>query len=127
MPKKKNRKYANHRADDKRCPCRDEYLELRQKLSNNNKQLKQTNRRPTFSFSENDFPNTLNNKGTIFTKPWYIENSQDDGKYKHHKTDDDNDISNERLLDIYFEAINALQRCKNNTIRVLGMMLKNAI
>ena len=38
----------------------------------------------------------------------------------------DDDISNERIIEIYFEALDALQKCKNkfDKMRVLAMMLK---
>lgn len=43
--------------------------------------------------------------------------------------DNNEDLSNEKILEIYFEALDALQKCKNkyDKMRVLGMMLKYVI
>lgn len=43
--------------------------------------------------------------------------------------DNDNDISSDSLLDIFFEAVDALQKCQNkyDKLRVLGMMLQHVI
>lgn len=43
--------------------------------------------------------------------------------------DDTDDLSNDKLLDIYFEAVDALQKCRNkyDKLRVLGMMLRHAL
>lgn len=130
-----NKKNINHRADDKRCPSREEYLEMRQRLSNNNRQINANrNKRPTYSFSEKDFPSNFNANDSNVIKSWPRLNNPNPGRIErspsreYHPTDD-NDISNEKLLEIYFEALDALQKCRNkfDKMRVLGMMLKNVI
>lgn len=134
---KKNLKNVNHRADDPRCPSRREYLEIREKIASRRKEPKTiTNRRPTFSFSEDDFPSTtknnVSNTNTFWPSSGINENRRQNhphSKSNNNNYSDDNDISNEKIMEIYFEALDALQKCKNkfDKMRVLGMMLKYVI
>lgn len=124
---KRNLKNVNHRADDPKCPCRMEYLQLRQKFSSPKKQQnRQTN---TFSMSFDDFPQCGAQEATAHIPSWPRIDSS--GRSNHHDVSHNNDdnLSNEKIMQIYFEALDALQRCKNkfDKMRVLGMMLRHVI
>lgn len=124
---KNKRKNVNHRADDSRCPFRREYLEIRQRITSKRPQMRyQRERLPDDDFSE--YETTITNKGiptpgTNFNKVTYAN------MVKSRQQGEDNDISNEKILEIYFEALDALQKCQNkyDKMRVLGMMLKHVI
>lgn len=132
---KQNLKNINHRADDPKCPSRRQYLEIREKVTRNKSHFKTTNTRRTFSFSEEDFPQITRNKEPILNNNWpnigNVEGGKTQGRIniENNQCNDDNDISNEQILQIYFDAIDALQKCKNkfDKMRVLGMMLKHVL
>ena len=46
-----------------------------------------------------------------------------------HKSTDDDGLSNEKLLEIFFNAIDELEKCRSkyDKLRVLGNMLKHVI
>lgn len=134
----KNRKNVNHRADDPHCPFRKEYLEIRHKVTYKHRPLRSRNRTilldksPETDYSENELF-AISRKG--IKTPTY------DSKIQESKTsyasmaksgilaEDNENISNDKIMDIYFEALDALQKCKNkyDKMRVLGMMLKHVI
>lgn len=66
---------------------------------------------------------------------WPSVSNKETGKFQHrvsmenNQSNTENDISNEQILQIYFDAIDALQKCKNkfDKMRVLGMMLKQVL
>lgn len=132
----KKLKNINHRADDPRCPSRREYLEIREKLSRNRRQI-QPNTRLDFSVSPDDFPSTLNRNEIIPNVIWPRNNTGNTNRTNtsqrapeaHTNSNSDNDLSNEKILEIYFEALDALQKCKNkyDKMRVLGKMLSYVI
>lgn len=129
---KRNLKNFNHRADDPKCPSRKEYLHIRHKVTQ-----KQPPSRVSKKFSnvfitsdddssihalEDPLPTTFGSKGND-RKISYAEMAKSNDKCN------EDDISNEKILEIYFEALDALQKCKNkyDKMRVLGMMLKHVI
>lgn len=126
----KNRKNVNHRADDLRCPYRKEYLEIRQKVTSKHKppNLRRYSLPETdFSEDEPDMPTTSNNISRNYFNTKKI--SYATMAKSRPQTEDNDDLSNEKILEIYFEALDALQKCKNkyDKMRVLGMMLKYVI
>lgn len=132
---KKNMKSVNHRADDPKCPSRREYLEIREKITRNSKSIKVRNVSRSFSYSEDDFPHIINNREPMGNNVWPSVSNKETGKFQHrvsmenNQSNTENDISNEQILQIYFDAIDALQKCKNkfDKMRVLGMMLKHVL
>lgn len=127
----KNLKNINHRADDLRCPSRREYLEIRERVSSNRKKSKVSFSRPGFVASVEDFPsmNSQYNKEPAKNISWPSMTNRQKDKDLRLLNHEDDDISNEKILEIYFEALDALQKCKNkyDKMRVLGMMLKHVI
>lgn len=132
---KKNLKDVNHRADDARCPCRQEYLDIRQRLTSRLKR-NQIHRNPSnntdFVYSKTD---TTFDHVPQTSKP-YVHPTQhrlfSDVVRSNNNTErerESDDISNDRLLQIFFDAVDALEKCKNkfDKLRVLGMMLRHAI
>ena len=128
---KKNLRNVNHRADDPKCPSRQEYLDIRHRLTS---KTRTTKMRPNVSFfdaNEHDFPqlprrDSLGNTRNPHTHGKLFSEVAKDKCYDNNNNDD---ISNEKLMEIFFDAVDALQRCQNkyDKLRVLGMMLKHAI
>lgn len=121
---RKKFKNINHKADDINCPSRKEYLEIKQKLALRNKQKNNNSHEPrvsNYNHSTHDIPSTSTRCSGISYAD--IVNNQ-------NKTKDNNEeLSNERLVELYFEAIEALHKCKTKIekLRVLGELLKHAI
>lgn len=162
---KKKLSNVNHKADDPKCPCRQEYLDIRGRVTSaNTSRLKINKHVSMYDLSPADFPSALhnNNTGTSRSYVRLADNLTSGTSIPHaksagHTTADfqssyarpnvnhrvsyaniidnnsqvecNDDISNEKLLDIYFEAIDALQKCRNkyDKLRVLGMMLRHAL
>lgn len=127
----KNLRNVNHRADDPRCPCRQDYLEIRKRITTKNRNYHGKINFAGYESDDDDFPQLSNKEHVNKT---YDHRSHTQKLYSDiAKSNNDNnrndDISNERLLEIFFDAIDALQRCQNkfDKLRVLGMILKNAI
>lgn len=130
---KRNMKNVNHRADDPQCPARKEYLEIRQKVTTKRRPtiIKQRNIVLPFSSSED-----LHEIGPELNPVLNENPGKDTGRLSYakiastnHKNVESDNLSNERLLDIFFEAINALEKCKTkyDKLRVLGNMLRHVI
>lgn len=125
---KKNHRNVNHRADDPKCPCRREYIEIRQRLTSKSR-TSDKRRNSNFLMEDCDFPQLSRqehpgNEHNLFQgKKLFSDVSK--GKVR----DNNDDISNEKLLEIFFDAVDALEKCqtKFDKLRVLGMMLKHAI
>lgn len=129
-----NMKNVKHRADDPKCPSRQQYLEVRRKVTQKRaptRQLRNVRNVPVYSEDES----LLEAAGGAPVKsflPSYKRN-QNTSYAKMTKSvpqnEDNDDLSNEKILEIYFEALDALQKCKNkyDKMRVLGMMLKYVI
>lgn len=163
---KKKFSNVNHKADDPKCPCRQEYLDIRGRVtSTKTSRQKHTKHVSGYQFSPADFPYTLHQNNTSGTSRSYVRPADNltagtstlhhksaghttaDFQWSYAKPNDNHrvsyaniinnnsqdecndDISNEKLLDIYFEAIDALQKCRNkyDKLRVLGMMLRHAL
>lgn len=132
-----NKKFSNvnHRADDIQCPCRKEYLSIRDRLTSrlghNTQRRKHT---ADFHYNADDHPQLPTRKHVSSSPITYDAFNQNKRRYSEMakiscNVDTSDDISNERLLDIFFEAVDALQKCQNkyDKLRVLGIMLRNAI
>lgn len=131
---KKNLKNVNHRADDIRCPCRKEYLEIRHKVTSKRKSshtLQCADLETDFSEDELNMPTTSNEIPSKFSPQFSNSKRMSYSTMAKSRPPNDNneDLSNEKILEIYFEALDALQKCKNkyDKMRVLGMMLKYVI
>lgn len=75
-------------------------------------------------------PSTSNNFPRTFTQTHSFKKTPYSSVVKSGPQPGENDdISNEKILEIYFEALDALQKCKNkyDKMRVLGMMLNHVI
>lgn len=158
-------KNVNHKADDPKCPCRQEYLDIRGRVTSAKSSPQKNNKYlPKFVFSPDDFPpplyhtntgmpqsydypNVNNTRGLSQSRSRSADNITADLHNTYAKADKshrvtyadainrnghydlNDDISNDKLLDIYFEAIDALQKCRNkfDKLRVLGMMLRHAL
>lgn len=129
---KRNYKNVNHKADDVRCPCRQDYLNIRSKITSNPApiQNKQRNIQNVYNL-HGDFPNLPSSSNSPPHAQPAVRNKllYSELPYNNTQTDNSDDISNDKLLEIYFEAIDALQKCKNkfDKLRVLGNMLRYAI
>ena len=130
---KRNLKNVNHRADDPQCPARKEYLEIRRRVTTKNqpKNLKTQNHMEIVSSNEElynarrEVPRTFSkNSGKNTNNFTYAEIAR-----SSQMAPADDGLSNEKLLEIYFEAIDALEKCqtKYDKLRVLGNMLRHVI
>lgn len=174
---KKKLSNVNHKADDPKCPCRQDYLEIRSRITsgstlhNNPRNIHQyyndPDAFPQVAYNNNNTPGMFKSHARsaadttagisrahvrTATNPTAV-NGSSYGRSTDHPTagtsrsadnrnvlysnitnrnsqfDDSDDLSNDKLLDIYFEAIDALQQCRNkyDKLRVLGMMLRHAL
>lgn len=120
---------ANHRANDPRCPCRSNYLEIRNKLNHKNAVRNDRANRISKDFNVNqaDFPNLNNNAGqsaynpTKKAGPTYAEQTK-------RQIDRDDLYSMDELFEILQSAIEDLSLCKSKgeQVRVLFKILTNA-
>lgn len=131
---KRNLKNINHRADDPHCPSRREYLEIRKRVTNV--------RRPATTHQFND-PVLYTTDDELFNTrysevPRFSQKASGKVENKvsyasvvksNNKPQENENLSNQQILDIYFEAINALEKCttKYDKLRVLGNMLRHVI
>lgn len=128
---KKNLRNVNHRSDDPKCPCRKDYLEMRFRITSRSRS--NFNRpRNNYVYDDAEFHQLSSQQqqndrreSTSQNRRLYSEVSQS----RPRVSNNDDDISNERLLEIFFNAVDALEKCRNkfDKLRVLGMMLKQAI
>lgn len=127
---KKNLKNWNHRADDLRCPCRKEYMEIRQRVTANRRTNKLISTQE-YPLTKDDFP-SISRQAVPNLPPRWPHN----GVNRHNEKtlnsnihNDNDDLSNDKILEIFFEAVDALQKCTNkyDKIRVLGNMLRYVI
>ena len=105
------------------CPSRKEYMEIRQKVRNGRRDNKLNSPRINSFYTldkQNHSPNKTGNTANISYAT--IASSS-------RPIDDNNDISNQKIIEIYFEALDALEKCKTkyNKFRVLGNMLRHVI
>lgn len=126
-------KNINHRADDVNCPSRHEYLEIRQRVTRNQKSFRgnQNTDQDPFIWDE-DFPQLHNSTDELPScSKAQINYSKhfNPSKTNINQSRDKDDLSNDKLLEIFFSAIDALEKCKTkfDKMRVLGMMLKHVI
>lgn len=89
----------------------------------NRRNEKHTNR--TYDFPRNDELPSCSRAHNAANKVPYATKA----KSYLRKENDNDDLSNERLLEIFFDAVDALEKCKNkyDKLRVLGNMLKHVI
>lgn len=124
---------VNHRADDPRCPCRQEYLDIRQRITSKYNGPTHINANVSNANLNTDcFPQSSNSKHvpkTYVPRSHYTKSYSEVAKNKIVDNNNNDDISNERLLEIFFDAVDALEKCqtKYDKLRVLGMMLQHAI
>lgn len=134
----KKLKNINHRADDPRCPCRKEYLEIRQRATSHRSFVPQrrVNNASDINITVDNFPQLANHDklpSTSKNSDYFSRGKKfsdvTNTKHRNKSNNEEDDISNEKLLEIYFDAIDALQQCHNkyDKLRVLGMMLKHAL
>lgn len=143
------KKYSNfnHRADDPRCPCRKDYLEIRQRLTSRSGGTSRIRAQTAdFAYNVDDHPQLSSREHMSQTTRTHDPSRTHDltrthDRFNHNKrlysdaakpscsASAGDDLSNDRLLQIFFDAVDALQRCKNkyDKLRVLGMMLQHAI
>lgn len=128
---KKGFKLINHKADDPRCPCRQEYLEIRQRITSKSRPISNRTNTSSFNIVKEHFAQLPKQARYNDTRNSHFQGSNQrsyDSK-NNQVSNNYEDISNETLLQIFFEAVEALQKChnKNVKLRVLGNMLKYAI
>ena len=103
----------NHRADNSICPCREDYLELKRKLTGNN------SRPSTEVFSNaNSRPSSSGIKQNVsYADATRSSNNSNSKMY-----------SIDQLFDIFTNAMEELEKCKNShdQIKVIGNLLKYA-
>lgn len=127
-------KNVNHRADDPKCPSRKEYLDVRRKVTHKHSLTRNTKYHSNVFISSDDegsLPATGESLKASFSLPCRKDRrvSYANVTKSAIQQNDNDDISNEKILEIYFEALDALQKCRNkyDKMRVLGMMLKHVI
>lgn len=118
---------TNHNANDPRCPCRNEYLEIRNKVNHrnivrSNKQIVKSN---TFNLRQESFPGLKGNTGiygsTQFDGPSFAEQvRRNPGNEELYSMDD--------LFEIFQTAVEDLMACSNKgqQLKVLFKLLSNA-
>lgn len=128
---KSNRRNVNHRADNPKCPSRQEYLDIRQRITERNGPRISRNRNVEYSYSVEDFPQEVGNHTQPPNRIWPNQQPGNQQRFNQNQGQyhDNDDLPNDKILEIYFEAIDALQKCKNkfDKMRVLGNMLKYVI
>lgn len=120
---------TNHRANDPRCPCRTNYLEIRNKLNHKNAVRNDRANRNlnNFNINQTDFPNLNNDEGknsytpTKKACPSYADQTK-------RQIGSDDLYSMDELFEILQSAIVDLSHCKNKgeQLRVLFKILSNA-
>jgi hypothetical protein len=119
---------TNHRADDPRCPCREDYLLARNRALNKNRQ--QTRRQPTYDYKERDFP--LPPRTTRFEdKPTPERNEKRtySEQLRAEPSTSQEMFSLDQLFSIFQEATADLKKCtsKLEQLNVIMGLLKYAI
>lgn len=129
----KKLKNINHKADDPRCPCRKDYIILRQKLSS------KTRRVPTIStdmyHKDNyDLPHPSGIQNSRPSPPWTgaIKKTYADAlKLTNHQSalNSEDLFSIDELFNIFTTAVTDLRKCnsKAEQLNVIMSMLKYAI
>ena len=130
---KKKLKNANHRADDPHCPSRREYLQIRQRTTNSRRSVRQIPHGDIVSISSDEIRAEASGYEKLFPQK-LSGKRQNNVSYasvagSNQRTQQDDSLTNEQILDIYFEALDALEKCKTkyDKMRVLGNMLKYVI
>lgn len=135
---KRKLKDVNHRADDENCPCRLDYIEIRQRVtsrySRTENRRNHQNENQEFMHSQTNINNSNQTQKTYDISPHgrlysdILKNNINTERHSVRERETD-DISNDRLLQIFFEAVDALEKCKNkfDKLRVLGKMLSHVI
>lgn len=130
---KKNLKNINHRADDPRCPCRKEYLLIRQNVSNKNRYVPRLQPSEFFQNNTDDFPHV---SGNLNPRPMHpstgaIKKSYTDALRMSNQQDFNRGdlFSIDELFSIFTAAVNDLRNCnsKAEQLNVIMSMLKYAI
>ncbi|XP_065365524.1 uncharacterized protein LOC135958550 [Calliphora vicina] len=131
---KRKLKNINHRADDPHCPSRKEYLEIRQKVTNKRRPVRPRRYSDIEIYSSEDEQYEARGNDVPTTSQRMSGKSENKVSYASvantkHRTQQSDNMSNEQILDIYFEALDALEKCKNkyDKMRVLGNMLRYVI
>lgn len=127
----KNLPNTNHRANDPKCPCRSNYLEIRNNINHKNtiRTGRATHKSNSFNFNEDHFPDLNKNTGaktpttstTQRNGPTYAEQTRGiRGNTDLYSMDD--------LFDIFQLAIEDLSACtsKGQQLKVLFKLLSNA-
>lgn len=126
-------KNTNHRADDPRCPCRKDYILLRQNLSRKTRSFANKPPQNTFVFNENDFPPP---PGTTKFQPnahssLYPRRSYADAHKSSipHPINSNDLFTIDELFNIFTGAITDLRKCTTKTeqLNVIMSMVKYAI
>lgn len=121
----KGLKEINHRANDRSCPSRQEYVNIRTKMSNKN------NRNPVapsnnYQFDERDFPATIGNSNAPPQNHFIPNQGTYSSQFKKPQRDSLFDMN--ELFEIFTSAINELESCtsKLQQMKVLAKLLKHA-
>lgn len=120
---------VNHRANDPKCPCRADYLEIRNKINHKNTvRSGRTNvKSNAFNLNENEFPGLHHNVDTADDPPSRSNRPTYAERTKRSETTSDL-YSMEELFDILQTAIDELSACTNKgqQLKVLFRLLENA-
>lgn len=125
-----SKKYVqtNHRADDPRCPCREDYLLARNRALNKNRQ--QSRRQASYDFAEKDFPlpPRTNRTDERHLPKWNDRPSYADQVRAAPSTSKDM-FSIDELFSIFQKATADLQNCSNKLeqLNVIMGLLKYAV
>lgn len=127
---KKNLKNTGHKADDPRCPCRKEYLSIRQKLTN---KTKMQNQRIYEVFEENpgDFPHFSRSESFVpFARGQPGRSYANTLQCHTQQNSNTGDLfSIDELFQIFTGALSDLRKCRSKMeqLNVIMTMLKYAI
>lgn len=125
----KNLPNTNHRANDPKCPCRSNYLEIRNNINHKNtvRTARTNSKSNDFSLNEESFPDLQRRSNPVecnFThsnRPTYAEQAKRAGG--------SSDLySMDELFDIFQSAVDDLSACTNKgqQLKVLMRLLNNA-
>lgn len=114
----------NHKANDPRCPCRSEYLEIRNKMNHRNiiNHNKHNNKAP--HMNQDNFPSLRKNADDAtpmkFSGPTFADQFKRNANEELYSMDD--------LFEIFQDAVEDLMACSNKgqQMKVLFKLLSNA-
>lgn len=120
-------KSVNHRANDRNCPCRLQYIKIRQEVADRNSRPPQTHL-PQFQYNESSFPATLGS-GNVNNRASTTHPETGNSYAQQVRSQASNLFNMEELLVIFQNTMHKLQNCtsKLDQMSVLFSMFYDAL